>query len=132
MIAVVGGAGALAAAAQGPAQPSGGIGLYKTYCASCHGESGRGDGPVAEHLRPRPADLTQIARKSGGTYPADAVARIIDGRQRVKPHGNSQMPVWGDAFSRSLQGGSEESVQLRVQALVRYLETIQDRPAGVR
>lgn len=29
--------------------------LYVTYCASCHGVSGAGDGPVAASLDPRPA-----------------------------------------------------------------------------
>src|SRR5262245_51926027 len=56
---------------------------YQTYCASCHGESGRGDGPVAEFLALTPADLTNLARKNGGTFPAARLAQIIDGRQEV-------------------------------------------------
>lgn len=32
--------------------------LYLTNCASCHGETGRGDGPRAATLRRPPADLT--------------------------------------------------------------------------
>jgi len=35
--------------------------LYSTYCASCHGDSGKGDGPVGLTLNPRPADLRQHA-----------------------------------------------------------------------
>ena len=35
--------------------------LYSTYCASCHGVSGKGDGPVGLTLNPRPADLRQHA-----------------------------------------------------------------------
>jgi mono/diheme cytochrome c family protein len=31
--------------------------LYEPQCASCHGLSGRGDGPLAASLRPRPADF---------------------------------------------------------------------------
>lgn len=30
--------------------------LYATYCASCHGPEGKGDGPVAATLDPRPAN----------------------------------------------------------------------------
>lgn len=30
--------------------------LYGTYCASCHGPDGKGDGPVAAALEPRPAN----------------------------------------------------------------------------
>ncbi|MCC7370029.1 MAG: copper resistance protein CopC [Chloroflexi bacterium] len=31
--------------------------LYEQQCASCHGLAGRGDGPLAASLRPRPADF---------------------------------------------------------------------------
>jgi mono/diheme cytochrome c family protein/uncharacterized membrane protein len=34
---------------------------YEAKCAACHGESGKGDGPVGLTLNPRPADLTQHA-----------------------------------------------------------------------
>jgi mono/diheme cytochrome c family protein len=32
--------------------------LYATYCASCHGPKGHGDGPVAQTLNPKPANHT--------------------------------------------------------------------------
>ena len=35
--------------------------LYRTYCAACHGEAGRGDGPAGAALTPRPADLAHEA-----------------------------------------------------------------------
>jgi mono/diheme cytochrome c family protein len=35
--------------------------LYKTHCAACHGEKGRGDGPAGAGLTPRPADLMMMA-----------------------------------------------------------------------
>ncbi len=31
--------------------------VYTTYCETCHGETGRGDGPSGLRLVPRPADL---------------------------------------------------------------------------
>ena len=31
--------------------------LYRERCVACHGERGRGDGPAAGGLEPRPADL---------------------------------------------------------------------------
>jgi mono/diheme cytochrome c family protein len=116
---------------EGQASPSqfDGHGLYRSYCASCHGETGRGDGPIAAHLKPRPADLTQIAKRNKGTFSADRVAELIDGRQMVKPHGNSQMPVWGDAFSKTTNDSDVESVKGRIAALVTYLQSIQERPA---
>ena len=35
--------------------------LFATHCASCHGQTGKGDGPVGLALNPRPANLTQHA-----------------------------------------------------------------------
>jgi copper transport protein len=35
--------------------------LFSTNCAACHGQTGKGDGPVGMTLNPRPADLTQHA-----------------------------------------------------------------------
>jgi mono/diheme cytochrome c family protein len=99
--------------------------LFKTYCASCHGKSAKGDGPLADSLRFRPADLTLIARRNGGKFDADNVYRVIDGREPVKGHGGTDMPVWGDAFKRSVEGYSEKAVKERIQALVDYLKTIQ-------
>jgi mono/diheme cytochrome c family protein len=37
------------------ADPARGRALYATYCASCHGPGGDGDGPVAAGLDPKPA-----------------------------------------------------------------------------
>jgi mono/diheme cytochrome c family protein len=104
---------------------------YETYCASCHGLSGRGDGPVAEFLALTTADLTKLSRNNGGKFPAERVAQIIDGRQDVKIHGTRDMPVWGDWFdveaeSPGLRASEREIVvQERIRALLGYLETIQ-------
>jgi len=35
--------------------------LYGTYCAACHGDQGRGDGPAGAALSPRPSDLTHTS-----------------------------------------------------------------------
>ena len=118
--------------AQTGASPDGsresGKSVFTTYCASCHGESGRGDGAVAIFLRTRPADLTQIATRNKGTFPAALVYELIDGRRVVKPHGESQMPVWGDAFAKSATGSDEPAVKAKIDALVAYLESIQEHP----
>ncbi len=103
--------------------------LYKTYCATCHGSSGKGDGPLAEHLRFRPPDLTVIAKKNGSEYPTDKVHRIIDGRNPVKGHGGPDMPVWGDAFKNVRDGYDEAKVKQRITALVDFLRTIQEGAA---
>ena len=99
--------------------------LFMTYCASCHGTTGRGNGPAAEELRHGPADLTQFARQNGGVFNGALLHRIVDGRT-VKAHGTMEMPVWGDAF-KWRQGLDEDGIKVRIEALVRYLESIQER-----
>lgn len=102
--------------------------MFKTYCAACHGTSAHGDGPLAANMKKLPPDLTQFAAKNGGVFPSALVGKIIDGRQPLTGHGGPDMPVWGDAF-KSSRLGSEESVQARIQALVKFLERIQERRA---
>lgn len=33
---------------------------YLTFCGACHGEKGRGDGPEAVKLNPKPSDLSNL------------------------------------------------------------------------
>jgi hypothetical protein len=54
---------------------------------------------------------------------------VVEQHQVVKPHGDSQMPVWGDAFSKTTNDSDEASIKGRIAALVTYLESIQERPA---
>lgn len=103
--------------------------LFRTYCAACHGESAKGNGPLADSMRKRPADLTEIAKRNKGVFPTEQVFRMIDGREPVKGHGGPDMPVWGDVFSRAVEGGDATVVQKRIDALVAYLAGIQVRNA---
>jgi len=114
-------ADARSAAAQG----YDGAGQFRVYCAVCHGEGATGNGPLAESMRVKPSDLTAITRNNKGTFPANDVFRMIDGRNPVKGHGGPDMPVWGDAFARSGQDASPDAVRGRIEALVRYIERLQ-------
>ncbi len=102
--------------------------LYKVYCASCHGSSGRGDGPVASSLKGEVPDLTRIARRQGH-FPAERIRSIIDGRTTVPPHGTREMPVWGHEFRAAATGGAkvepESAADRLVDLLVEYLRSIQ-------
>src|SRR5688500_13634237 len=79
--------------------------LFRTYLASCHGTSARGDGPLAEQLRRIPPDLTRFTARNGGLFPSERVHRIVDGRD-VPAHGDGEMPVSGDAFRAARAGQS--------------------------
>ena len=117
---------ATAVAAQTAPPVQSGSTVFKNYCATCHGTSAKGDGPLASSLTKRPADLTQIAKRNGGTFPVDVIARTIDGRSPVKGHGGGDMPVWGDAFGKS--AADTTPIDQKIDRLVSYLESIQVKP----
>jgi mono/diheme cytochrome c family protein len=110
------------------ALPSDGERLYRTYCASCHGTTGAGDGPVADLMRKRPPDLTQFAARNGGVFPAVRMRRVIEGWD-VPSHGDREMPVWGDVFRMLPDATGKASAAARIDALTRYIESIQVRAA---
>ncbi len=102
--------------------------VFRTYCATCHGRSGRGDGLLASSMQRKPADLTEIAKRNGGEYPSEIVFRTIDGKTPVRGHGGPGMPVWGDAFARSHDGGDATTVKERIDSLVDFIRTLQVKP----
>jgi mono/diheme cytochrome c family protein len=101
--------------------------LFVTYCASCHGTDARGDGPAASAFRTPPADLTQIAARSGGVFPESSIARLIDGRFDLPAHGSREMPIWGARLSDPIPGFAtgDEVARGRIASLVEYLKSLQ-------
>jgi mono/diheme cytochrome c family protein len=98
---------------------------YRTYCASCHGTDGKGDGPLAENLRFHPPDLSLLAKRNGGDYPVEKVHRIVDGRKPLPGHGGPDMPIWGDAFRNAETGYDDAKVREKIRSVVDYLRTLQ-------
>lgn len=47
-----------------PAALAEGKALYATNCSPCHGDKGKGNGPAAQALNPKPADHTSAAVQS--------------------------------------------------------------------
>lgn len=106
--------------------PSSGPDMFKAYCASCHGEDGKGDGPAAPALKTAPSNLTQLASKNGGKFPEVQVAQAIKGDSMTVAHGSKQMPVWGPVFLY-LAHHDPAVAQLRVRNLTKYVESIQQK-----
>lgn len=108
---------------------------YMIACAGCHGESAKGDGPLAGLLNISTPSLTTLAQeKGGGEFPFEYTLWMIDGRNIIRAHGN-EMPTWGDRYMTSL-GKAEAASEIpeagelvvrgRILSLVYYLESIQE------
>lgn len=82
------------------AQPKSDVGKeeFESKCASCHGLSGKGDGPLSGIYMTKTTDLTTLAKRNGGVFPVQRAHEIIDGRQEVAAHGPRAMPVWGSDY----------------------------------
>jgi mono/diheme cytochrome c family protein len=103
--------------------------LYLKYCGACHGPGGKGDGIAGTFMRPKPADLTQIAKQNGGQFPARKTMEIIDGRTTVRAHGDPDMPVWGEIFQdqASWDVRRRTDVQEKIRSITDHLATIQEK-----
>jgi mono/diheme cytochrome c family protein len=99
--------------------------LYGRHCAPCHGTDATGSGPLAKSLKTPPADLTQLSKRHGGTFPRDDVVRIIDGSHPSGTH-DSEMPHWGQLFRQRPDGSISASGSVpEIYAITDYLASIQ-------
>jgi mono/diheme cytochrome c family protein len=105
---------------------SSGKDMFNSYCAVCHGTDAKGAGPAASAMKTNPVDLTALAKKSGGKYPASHVAAVLRGQAITASHGSQDMPIWGPLFS-SISEGHEAQVQQRISNLVEYIGTLQTK-----
>ena len=87
--------------------------LYVSYCQLCHGDTGKGDGPLAKAMAISPADLTTTVRSRSDRI----LTKIITGEGRQTITGRDRhnllseaMPEWKDVFDES-----------PVSALIAYL-----------
>lgn len=67
--------------------------IYQANCSPCHGDRGRGDGPAAQALTPKPADHSSIAvqnesdgslfwKMSEGRNPMPSYKKVFSDQQR--------------------------------------------------
>ncbi|WP_447975395.1 c-type cytochrome [Nitrospira sp. Kam-Ns4a] len=100
----------LGAAAKGlpPGDPQRGKPIFEQRCAVCHGPQGRGDGPEAPFLSPRPASL--ISAATSVKSDAELLATIANGKPRTA------MPAWKDVLSEQ----ERRDVLAYIRSLVRF------------
>ena len=116
-------------------EPVSGARLFAENCAACHGETGEGDGPVADVLRVTMPNLRTLSERNDGAYPADDVRAYVEGRRMPAAHGDSYMPVWGSLFGggeadvadAETEDGAQADAAQRIGALVDYVGQIQYR-----
>jgi hypothetical protein len=68
---------------------------YLSKCAACHGADGKGAGPLSAAIKPKPTDLTTLAKRNNGVFAAGIIYKKIDGREARTSHGGTEMPIWG-------------------------------------
>ena len=111
-----------------PVEQLSGVELYERLCSSCHGAQAQGNGPVAALIKSGVPDLTRLALRDGGEFPAPDVLRTIDGRFDRPAHGARDMPVWGWQLYNSTSS-DDPTQRARVDAmlgrLVDYLRSVQ-------
>jgi hypothetical protein len=115
---------------------------FLSSCANCHGEDGKGKGRLSELLKIAPADLTVLAKKNNGVFPANAIYETLYGIKEIVAHGTRAMPIWGYRYtvppnelqSPKKQPNYKESsydpapiVRTRTLAVIRYLNRIQEK-----
>jgi mono/diheme cytochrome c family protein len=106
--------------------PTNGKQMYATYCASCHGVEGKGNGPAAVALKTRPADLTMLSKNNDGKFPETHIVTVLQFGTENPAHGSPEMPVWGPVLGQMNQTMPQERA-LRISNLSRYLQTLQIR-----
>ena len=98
--------------------------MYMSYCASCHGVDGKGNGPAAAAMKRKPVDLTMLSQKNHGKFPSAHLASVLQFGTETSSHGSDKMPVWGPLFS-AMNDSNPREMTSRIDNLSRFIETMQ-------
>jgi len=86
-------------AAQAAGDAAKGKTLYETNCLSCHGATGKGDGPVGAALQPPPRDFSKGEFKfdadKDGKAGTDADLMLVISQGAAAFGGSAMMAPWG-------------------------------------
>lgn len=104
--------------------------LFADNCAACHGADAKGGGAAAEALDEAPPDLTRLATRNGGTFPATAVMAAVWGDDPASHR--ATMPEFATFFDDDplvrYDGGDgiESPTPVGLVQLAEYLKTLQE------
>jgi mono/diheme cytochrome c family protein len=99
--------------------------IFRDHCAVCHGKDGRGRGPATIALKDTVPDLTLIARRNGGVFPASQVKAFVDGSQQTAAHGSREMPIWGPIFHNF--EWDQDLGEVRLENVTNYIRSLQQK-----
>lgn len=103
---------------------------FATFCAACHGASGRGDGEAAAELARKPADLTGLSARNDGVFPGTAVMAKIwgytGGQQAASPMPGFGPLLQGDLVPYDGGDGIATPTPIRLVQIAEYLRTLQN------
>jgi mono/diheme cytochrome c family protein len=106
--------------------PTSGQQMFANYCTPCHGQDGKGQGPVANALKSQPSDLTILSRNNNGKFPGAHVTAVLQSGVNIPSHGSASMPVWGPILGK-MDITNPQDRELRISNLNRYLRTMQEK-----
>lgn len=123
------GLASLAACLPPGAPRSSGAEDFAQLCAPCHGATGVGNGPAALGLEAKPADLTGLSARNGGSFPTARVMNKIWGYVR-DGSASGVMPEFGPLLDSptvmvDLGDGVMTPTPVRLIDIANYLTTIQ-------
>jgi mono/diheme cytochrome c family protein len=107
-----------------PTSPVNGQQMFSSYCSSCHGFDGKGNGSAAYSLPVRPVDLTTLAATNRGKFPSSHVAVAIDEGSDASARMPNLMPAWGLIFDRMGHLDQFQKMQ-RETNLTNYIASLQ-------
>ena len=105
-------------------QPDAGRVLFAENCTVCHGDQGKGVGPLAEALNLSPPDLTKLSAGANGMFPSGHVLSVLRDGGGETTGGDKTMPMWSKIFAHEC---GEAYGQQAIAEIRRYIETIQVR-----
>lgn len=101
---------------------------YATFCAGCHGATGKGDGDLASTLDTRPADLTRLAGQDGKIPMARVMSKIWG---YTKDANGNLMPSFAPLLDQEQRvlfdsgDGIQTPTPLRLVQVAEYLQSLQ-------
>ncbi|HEX9162594.1 MAG TPA: cytochrome c [Thermoanaerobaculia bacterium] len=104
-----------------PSDPTLGAQMYSDYCAVCHGAQGKSDGPAVAFMKSPPPQLSTLANRNSGKYPALYVAGILRMGSRSHSTATINMPAWDVLFR-----AHNRDAHLRISNLTTYIESLQE------